>query len=156
MTNELTAEEVAKKKFSNLIGFTEDHEKIVQSLRFRDQDHSFKCGALLGFCGLLIASTLVQLSAGEGTAIHLSIDAGHLYLLACWGLISLFLAAGLALWSMSVGRSSYSSDPWAALLQLSDLIDLRSRIEIGALTLCAIGTACSLATLVGTLFHWSS
>jgi hypothetical protein len=78
-----------------------------------------------------------------------------MYVLACGGLISLFLAAGLALWSISVGRSSYADDPWAALLQLSDLIDLRSWIEFGAFILCGLGTTCSLATLLVTLFYWA-
>lgn len=151
MVNEPTAAEAARKRFSNLIGFGVDHDKVVQSLRFRDQDHSIKCGALLGFCGLMIASTLVQFSAGENTVVYLP-RVGTLFLLARVGLISLFLAAGLSLWSISIGRSRYDDDPWKALFQLSDLIELRSWIENGAIVLCAAGTSCSLITLCVTLF----
>ncbi|MFQ5535708.1 MAG: hypothetical protein ACE5EM_12935 [Sphingomonadales bacterium] len=48
-----------------------DELKILESIRFRDQDQSIKAGAILAFSGLLIATTIVQLSAPSESFVSL-------------------------------------------------------------------------------------
>jgi hypothetical protein len=146
-----TDADLAKKAFANLLSFDDQHKEVIQSLRFRDQDHSIRCGALLGFAGLIIASALVQLSAGPDTLAHLSRESVWFAIVRV-SLVLLIASASLSLLSISLGRTSYSDEPWTALLQFQNLIRMRGKIETAASVLCFAGTVGSLGALLATLF----
>jgi hypothetical protein len=52
------AEERGRQRWAQLIDFDETQVRVLESLRYRDQDHHIKSGAILGFSGLIIASDL--------------------------------------------------------------------------------------------------
>ncbi|MBU6371196.1 MAG: hypothetical protein KJS97_00595 [Alphaproteobacteria bacterium] len=150
-TEKLTPELRGRKRWAALIAMDEPTQLIVESLRYRDQDHHNKCGALLGFSGLLIASDLVQFAASPDTIAYLSPDSPWLRV-AGLGFLALILCSALSIVSMSYGRWRYSDDPWEALHQFADVINVRSGIEIAAIWLCAFGGVASMASLFATLF----
>ena len=155
MPNEkLTPELRGRKRWMALIALDEPKQRIVESLRYRDQDHHNKCGALLGFSGLLIASDLVQYAASPNTIAYMSLDSPWLPV-AGLGLLALIVCAALSIVSMSYGRWRYSDDPWESLHQFADVINVRSAIEIAAIWLCAGGGVASMASLLATLFFGS-
>lgn len=148
----LTPEERGRQRWAQIIALDSAQERIIESLRYRDQDHHIRCGAILGFAGLLIASDLVQLSAGERTIAFMDRNSGWLPV-AALSMIALMASASLSLVSISWGRwSSYSAKPWEALHQLADMINLRSFIESVAIAFCVAGFLGSLSSLLATLF----
>ena len=152
--DKLTPEQRGLKRWAPLIALDEPKQRIVESLRYRDQDHHSKCGALLGFSGLLIASDLVQFAASPDTIAYMRPESPWLPV-AGVGLLALIASAALSIVSMSYGRWRYSDDPWESLHQFANLINVRSAIEIAAIWLCACGAVASLASLLATLFFGS-
>ena len=147
-----TEEERARARWSQVLAFDHEQTRVIESLRYRDQDHHVKSGAILGFSGLLIASDLVQLSASCGTIAYMSPTSEWLPI-ARIALIVLMSSAALSLVSISYGRlRRYADDPWRALNQFGDMVNLRSAIEIVAIWLCAGGALASLSSLLATLF----
>jgi hypothetical protein len=144
-------EEKARERWGQLIDLDERQARVLESLRFRDQDHHVRSGALLGFSGLIIASVLVHLSAEPGTIAYMARTSPWL-LPARVGLILLLGSAALSMVSISMGRRRYSNEPWIALEEFERLINLRARTEIGAICLCAVGSLASLASLIAGLF----
>ncbi len=90
----------AKKEFENskkrMAGMEGLNEKLLGSLRFQDQDSSIKAQAVMTFSGLMIAASLVYLSAGQSTALYFPISKPIIVLFFI-GLLSLFVAAFIAL-----------------------------------------------------------
>jgi len=150
-TVDSTAEQRGRERWAPLFDLDDTQARVLESLRYRDQDHHIKSGAILGFAGLIIASDLVQFSADPQTIAYLAPSSPWLPV-ARLGLIALLCSAALSIVSIAMGRRGYSSDPWMALEEFARLIDRRSWTEIAAIWLCAGGALASLASLVANLF----
>ncbi len=77
-------------------------------LRFQDGDISVKSGSVLAFCGLIIATSIVQLTASSDSYIFILKDSFSWYINGV-GLMLLFLSAGVCLRALTVSPS-YSKD----------------------------------------------
>ncbi len=136
--------------FKNLLGYDEEELRVLQSIRFRDQDQSTKGAALLAFAGLLIATSLVQLSAEPTAAVSLDKKSVAL-ILSFLGLFFLFISSLFSLASL-VSSGKYSDNSRVALLQFYDLVQRRGR-KIGvSYFFCMIGTLFVLATLFLSMY----
>lgn len=93
-------------------------------LHKRDDDLSVKAGAVLGFAGLLIASSLVILAAEPGTALHAE-AASEAGLAAAVALAALFLGAVFALLAIASTRVYDLSDADALLHRLDRQVKSR-------------------------------
>jgi|GEM_PF-6582685 len=58
-----------------------DKEKLIlESLRFQDGDISVKSGSVLAFCGLIIATSIVQFTASSDSYIFILKDSFSWYI----------------------------------------------------------------------------
>lgn len=117
----------------------EKHGRIVDSLRHRENDASIKLGAILGYCGLIVAALLVQLSAEAGTPAAIPRMA-WLLLLAELTIILLFAAAFTCLIGIVGDRERYSDESEAALDQYLVVVTEKSLIARGASALTALAS----------------
>jgi len=142
-------EEKFSARFAKVIDLDQKGEKILSSIRFRDQDQSTKGGAILAFAGLLIASSLVQFTAPPESI--LALQANSVFAKASYlGLALLFLSSFFSLWSLVASRS-YSQDVQLALLQFDRLVSKRAWLIRLAFFFCFLGTVCFLITLYGSI-----
>ena len=61
-----------KNKFQSKIvtGASELQMRRIESVRFKDEDESIKCGALLGYSALLLGALTVQLSVNSDSILY--------------------------------------------------------------------------------------
>jgi len=124
-----------------------DNEKLIlDSLRFQDGDISVKSGSVLAFCGLIIATSIVQLTASGDSYIFILKDSFSWYINGV-GLILLFLSAGICLRALTVSPG-YSKDGKEALVQFHALCVLRKKLVSFSVILTAIGSFCVLISLL--------
>lgn len=113
-------------------------------LRDRDEDVTVRAGAILAFCGLLIAAGLVLLAAEPSTALHVSPSslAARLTALA---LPALFVSAALALTAIGRARPGALTAPEAFVMSYDRAIGGRERRAGLASLGCYAGGAAILA-----------
>ncbi len=131
-------------------GLPSDLQPVLEALRYREENMSIKAGATLGFCGLMIASILVQLAAPSESMIFVS-PASPWAFFARWGLILLLLASFMTLVAITWGRPRYSKDPEAALGELAATIAHKRLIRGTAGVVCIIGSMFAAICLLGPL-----
>lgn len=132
--------------------FLKEHEKltsighaearILESLRFRDQDQSTKSGAVLAFTGLMIATSIVQLASSPDSMLHINPDSPAKYI-NLFGLAFLFASAFLSLYALVI-TSKYSQDAKTALFEFHSLVAKRSALSRWATILAVTGSASAL------------
>jgi hypothetical protein len=142
----LTKEAEFKSKHNRVVELDEAGGKILESLRFQDQDQSTKSGALLAFSGLLIATSIVQLSVGTDSPIHLP-DQSFWFYLCALGVAAHFVAASFALANLITTKSEYSSGVYEAMEEFEGLVSNRRGYLSCALWFSVGGTALSFLAL---------
>ncbi len=128
------------------------HEDAMLRMEFellhrRDDDLSVKSGAILGFAGLLIASTLVLLAAEPETALHASADEVT-SLAAAAGLVVLFFGAAAALTAISMTRVYVGEDAPALLERLERRLKSREMVWRWSCALTFLGAVTAGAAYV--------
>lgn len=124
-----------------------DKEKLIlESLRFQDGDISVKSGSVLAFCGLIIATSIVQFTASSDSYIFILKDSFSWYINGV-GLMLLFLSAGVCLRALTVSPG-YSKDGKEALVQFYTLCILRKKLVSFSVKLTAFGSLCVLISLL--------
>jgi hypothetical protein len=108
------------------------HEDAALKMTFeylhkRDDDLSVKAGAVLGFAGLLIASTLVLLAAEPDTVLHVPVDEAA-NVIAVVGLALLFAGAALLLIAIASGRAYEAEDAEALIAALEHRLRRRETV----------------------------
>lgn len=135
------------RSYLNVLSCDDEDIRVLHSLRFRDQDLSIKCGAMLAFSALLIACALVVLSAPADS--HLYAPAGGFETscarLSAWLGIA---AAALAAAAIVFTRLSYADEAVPALNQYANVLQIKGRLLTFAVTV----SAAQLAGLLGALF----
>lgn len=138
-----------KQRFAKLINLNEQNQLILDSIRFRDNDQSVKIGAVLAFSGLMIASSIVQLTAPSDSLLFVPKESIFL-LFNQIGLIFLFASSFLALVGLTVTKK-YSKDIDTALIEFDTLVNLRSRMSLWAMYLSIFGAFTVLISFFGVL-----
>jgi len=139
-------------RFKKVTELTDTEYRILESIRFRDDDQSVKAGAVLAFSGLIIATSIVQLSTSADSVVHVSKDDVDLLLLNVTGLLLLFLSAIVTIFAL-VSSGEYSDDKNKALIEFDEYVVKKSaKVKIAA-TLTSLGALCVLFALMTQLFQ---
>jgi len=123
----------------------DDEQLILQSLRFQDGDLSVKSGAILAFCGLIIATSILQLSASSDSYVFILKDSFSWYLNGI-GLILLFVSSSVCLRALTITQG-YSESGKEALVQFHLLCVLRRKFVFYSVILTMIGSLLVLTPL---------
>lgn len=113
-----------------------DERYILESIRFSDGDQSIKSGAILTFCGLIIATTVVQFSASPKSLLFLN---NHLIFIDLVGLFFLFVSSFLSLIALTISYE-YSKKPKEALQQFHKLVCRRAMLSKYSIQFCTLGS----------------
>jgi hypothetical protein len=125
---------------------TEAQVRMVESIRYRDQDHSVKSSGILALCGLIIAANFVQISAPRDAFAF--VEKGLPRDLTLASILLLALACGLTLCSFGLSLDwPGEKDVWRIIVNYDRLMGDRNRIEIAATACLGLAGACTLATL---------
>lgn len=111
--------------FNNVVACTDEDQKVLESLRFRDQDACLKGGSVLAFAALVIACVLVVMSADPQANVYVRRDTLAYYMLigGFWlSLVSSLLAFLGVVWRIV----NYVEDPRQANLDYYDLIQKKN------------------------------
>lgn len=127
-----------------------DLQPVLEALRYREENMAIKAGATLGFCGLMIASILVQMAAPSESMIFVSRDSPWAFF-ARGGLILLLLASFMTLVAITWGRPRFSKDPEVALGELAATIAHKRLIRGTAGFICIAGSVFAAICLLGPL-----
>lgn len=125
-------------------------QPILEALRYREENLSIKAGATLGFCGLMIASVLVQMSAPAESMIFVARESPWAFF-ARWGLILLLSASFMTLISITWGRPTYSEDAERAVDELRRTIAHKRLIRGASGFVCLAGSVFAAICLLGPL-----
>jgi hypothetical protein len=128
----------------------ESFRPTLEALRYREENLAIKAGATLGFCGLMIASILVQMAAPSESMIFVSRESPWSFF-AIWGLMLLLLASFMTLVAITWGRPKYSDDTERALGELTATIAHKRLIRGAAGFVCLAGAICAAVCLMGPL-----
>lgn len=123
---------------------------ILEALRYREENMAIKAGATLGFCGLMIASILVQMAAPTESMIFVSRESPWAFF-AKWGLMLLLLSSFMTLISITWGRPRYSDDTELALKEMARTIAHKRFIRATAGFVCLAGAVFAAICLLGPL-----
>lgn len=127
-----------------------DLRAILEALRYREENMAIKSGATLGFCGLMIASVLVQMAAPPESMIFVSAESPWAFF-AKWGLMLLLLSSFMTLISITWGRPRYSDDTESALKELALTISHKRLLRGTAGFICLSGSVLAAICLLGPL-----
>lgn len=134
-------------------GFPEREHAVLESLRYREQNLAVKAGSTLGFCGLMIASILVQLAAPTESMIFIARSSPWAIYAKC-GLVLLLVSALVSLIAITWGRGRYPSNGTdGALGDLAATMDHKRLMRLVGACLCIAGSACASISLLGTLLQ---
>lgn len=131
--------------FDRINSFTPEEQRVLDSVRYQDQDQSIKAGAVLAFSGLIIATAIVQLSSGKPSLISVGTGSGEL-LYYFFSLMALFGASLLSLVSL-ISTRKYSSSASEALAQFYYLIQFQKKLIFFSAILSIIGSGMVLFSL---------
>ncbi|GAA4430630.1 hypothetical protein GCM10023091_00130 [Ravibacter arvi] len=135
---------------------SEEQHKVLESLRFKDQDLSTKLGALLAFSGLMIATSIVQLSTSEGSIIHVDISSVWLVWSNVFSLLLLFGSGFFCIFGLT-STGNYSSDGVAALEEYKTYLKNKMAALRWSVILVLIGSSLVLLTffkvILDQVFH---
>ncbi|WP_125564303.1 hypothetical protein [Pseudoalteromonas rubra] len=99
-------------RFKKLVELDETSIRILDGIRYRDEDLSVKSGAILAFSGLMIATSIVQLSTSEGSLVYIPKDFTFLTITNSLGLIFLFVSSLISLFGLiSSGKNRLNRHP---------------------------------------------
>nr|WP_319397659.1 hypothetical protein [uncultured Carboxylicivirga sp.] len=139
-----------KSRFSKQLDLDESQAKILESLRFQDEDLSAKLGSILAFSGLMIATSIVQLSTSEDSIIHVDNEKFFLLLLNSLGLLILFSSAIITIIGFILS-GKYSNDTDRALIEFDNYLNCKRKLLKFAVILLLIGTTAILTSLIVVL-----
>jgi hypothetical protein len=140
-------DEELRARYGYLIAYDDAQLQILDNFRHRDQAIAFKSGAVLGFSGLMIASSLVQMSAGVDSVLHID-GAEPWFPLFSVGLVLLFGSAIFALSAIISGTTRNDASSIASLERYERLVTFRRNLMVGSVLLSLLGTISTLAGLV--------
>lgn len=123
---------------------------VLEAARYREQNLAIKGSATLGFCGLMIASILVQMSAPPESMIFVSVDSPWSFF-ARWGLILLLVSAFLSLVAITGGRAKFSTDSESAIGEMIKSVYEKRTMRVLGSVLCIAGSGCAALCLLGPL-----
>lgn len=139
-------------RFEKVTELNDAEYRILESIRFRDDDQSVKAGAVLAFSGLIIATSIVQLSTSADSVVHVSKDDVDLLLLNITGLLLLFLSAIVTIFAL-ISSGQYSIDKSKALIEFDEYVVRKSKKVKIAAALTSLGALCVLLALMTQLFQ---
>lgn len=122
-----------------------DEYRLLESIRFRDNDASIKAGSILAFAGLIIATAMVELSVSAGSVLYI-LPGSLLFILNFAGLLVLFAAAIVALLSL-LKSGKYAGSSEADILCFEHLVRQRAAFVYVASFLSLAGTLLVLTGL---------
>ncbi len=125
---------------------------ILDALRYREQNLAMKAGSTLAFCGLMIASILVQLAAPSESLIFVA-RGSPWALYAKFGLILMLLSSFMSLVAITWGRSRYSSGVGGALGDLAATVSHKRLMRLVSAVFCLAGSMCAAVCLLGPLLQ---
>lgn len=125
---------------------------VLDALRYREQNLAIKAGSTLAFCGLLIASILVQMAAPAESMIFVSRTSPWAFF-AAWGLIFLLLSSFMSLVAITWGRGKHSDEVERALGELAATMAHKRLMRVIAAVLCLMGSMCATVCLLGPLLQ---
>ena len=128
----------------------EEARALIDALRYREQNLAIKAGATLGFCGLIIACILVQMSAPSESMIFVSRDSPWANF-ARGGLMLLLLSSFMSLVAITWGRSAHSEDIGRALGEMAATLAHKRVMRIIGSLCCLAGSMCAAICLLGPL-----
>lgn len=136
-------------RFKKVTELIDTEYRILESIRFRDNDQSVKSGAVLAFSGLMIATSIVQLSTSPDAVVHVGSDQPVLLVLNIFGLVLLFVSSIITILAL-ISSGNYPIDKNKALLAFDDyVIKKAKKVKVASLF-----TACgSSSVLVALMFQ---
>lgn len=134
-------------RFKKVTQLTDSEYRILESVRFRDDDQSVKSGAVLAFSGLIIATSIVQLSTSADSVVHISRDDVSLLMFNIIGLLLLFLSSTVTIWAL-ISTGKYSIDKNKALIEFDEYVINKAKKVRLAAKLTAGGSLCVLFALM--------
>ena len=106
-------------RFKKLVELDEKSVRILDGIRYKDEDLSVKSGGLLAFSGLMIATSIVQLSTSQDSIVNIPEEYKSLVVLNMIGLLCSFISALVSLFGI-ISTSKYSNEVNEALVQFDD------------------------------------
>ena len=131
-------------------GLQDKERAILDALRYREQNLAIKAGAMLAFCGLMIASVMVQLAAPPESMMYVSRTSVWAFY-AKWGLILLLLSSFVSLVASPWGRNKYSSAVSRALGELAATRAHKRHMRLYSAVICLAGAVFASVCLLGPL-----
>lgn len=124
----------------------ENQIRTLESIRFQDQDQHTKCTAVLAFGGLMIATSMVQLQAGESSFAFVAINSAAFYL-TCSGMALQFVSVFISMIALLLGAPD-RSDPNDALIAFDRTVKHRRDCLCFSLVFSISGAFLTLLSLV--------
>lgn len=144
-------DEQSKERFKKLLKLDSENIRILDGIRYKDEDLSVKSGALLAFSGLMIATSIVQLSTSQDSIVYIPRESTFLMAVNALGLIFLFIASIISLFGL-ITSGKYSDEVFTALIQFDDYVISKTRkIKLATIS-CLCGTILVLVSLFILLF----
>lgn len=138
---------VYNERFRKLVDLDDTTLRILDSIRYKDEDLSVKSGALLAFSGLMIATAIVQLSTSQGSIVYIPRDYTLLMSLNALGLVSLFFSSIVSLLGL-LATGKYSDELEVALIQFDDYTLKKNKKIKLATFFCLCGTSLVSSSLM--------
>ena len=139
-------------RFKKQLNLSDKQCRILDSIRFQDEDKSAKLGSILAFSGLIIATSIVQLSTSENSIVHVDSNNLCLIVLNVVGLLLLFSASFICMIAL-ISSKKYSKDTEEALVQFDDYVGAK-KLRVKFATVLAIsGTITILSSLIYVLIR---
>lgn len=134
-------------RFKKLVELDAISIRILDGIRYKDEDLSVKSGAILAFSGLMIATSIVQLSTSKGSLVYIPKDFTFLTSINSLGLIFLFVSSLISLFGL-ISSGKYSNDVKEALIQFDDYVITKTKKIKIATIFCLFGTSLVLISLL--------
>ena len=125
-------------KFKVIANLSNKKQRVLESIRFEDEDQSIKIGSVLAFTGLMITTSMVQLSASKESVLYLQSGTTMLKV-SLIGILILFISAIISLYGLIVSRN-YSESSDVALAEFDNLVNYRYKLSKIASVFTGIGS----------------
>lgn len=142
----METEEKYQSRFRKQIRLDQEKLRILDSIRYRDEDLAVKAGATLAFSGLIITTSIVQLSTSSDSVIHISKGETLLIISNFIGLFLLFISSLINLLAL-ISTRKYPDSAIDALLKFDDYVAQKSSQIKYAVIFSITGTVLVLGSL---------